>query len=311
MSLASYVTQGSQLLGRVFSIALSANDGTASVWGNEKPGQSPLRVHFQIERNAEGPADAKITLYNLNPTSRNIIQNGVQVDLRAGYTGSMAKVFAGVVKNVKTQRQGPDVTTEMTCSDGTNFTNYAVLHQSYAAGTPLYRVFEDLAGAMRLDISGDVTLQKNGIIGGIPNETLGRGLVVDGAVRKTLTRLCRPRKLTWSIRNGQLSILPANHYDCMPVVVLNRESGLINIPSFNSELLSLSALLIPGLEPNSLVKVEAQNQGISGTYCIKKQKTEGDTHDSPWSHDLEAYRYTGSLDAIPIERGGNFASAVA
>lgn len=305
-----YVINGPGLYGRVYSLTMQTGPQTASVWGNESQDQSPMRVAFEIERATSGPAKAKIAIYNLTPKSRSAIAKGVACRLRAGYIGLIGDLFIGTVAKVMVTRQGPDIVTSLEMVDAEPYVSMSTLTQSYAPGTHLATILQDVAKAMSVTYFGKVVSIKAGIANGIPDHVYGNGFAAHGSCKSILDKLCTPRGLVWSVQNGQLNIIPKRGYNGRTLLLLNKDTGLINVPSDSGKAVNMQSLLNPAIVPNALVQLSSANLALSGVYKVLRTKYQGDSHDAPWNVDIEARRFTDPITPVKVAAGFNYAGAV-
>ena len=309
-SLATGVLQGSALFGRVYSLALQGQDGQGAVWGNESKTQSALRVTFEVERAITGGNKAKVVIYNVGQSSRRGIIIGSAMRLRAGYAGLVGVLFTGVVSKVETERQGSDIATSIELKDGEPYSNMSVIDRSYAAGTHIATILNDVAQAMSVTLNGEATSVQRGVAVGIPDHVYAQGFVAHGPCKGVLDTLCRPRGLEWSVQNGALNIIPKTAYNGRTVQILSPSTGLLGVPSTNGKLVTFSALLNPRLVPGGLVQLDTANQALVGIYKVRTAKYQGDSHDAAWNVAIEAVPFDGIVKRLPAAAGQTYANAV-
>ncbi|MBF2051963.1 MAG: hypothetical protein IGS03_00690 [Candidatus Sericytochromatia bacterium] len=119
---------------------LEVNDGKeARVW-------TDLNVGFKITKTNEAtPNEMELTFYNLGPDSRAFIyRKNLNVILKAGYRDSMGLVFRGNIEFINHEKQGTDWISRIYCKDGGAALRTLTIQKTFAKGTPLTRVIEDL-----------------------------------------------------------------------------------------------------------------------------------------------------------------------
>lgn len=300
------------LFGRVYSLALTSRAGTQGAeYSNAGKAPSPLRITFDIQKNNKGtPNKAAFSVYNLSPQSRGAIGKGTLVTFAAGYGDLVGNLFLGVVQKTSSDRAGADIITKLECGDGEPALTKTKLNRSFPPGTTVAQIFQACAEAMSVATAANPSGMNAGIALGIPSSVYARGFKAEGAVKDTMNYICLTHGLHWSIQNGALDIVPRGSHAGVEAVVLNQESGLIGIPSLNEKQMTFSALLNPGIAPNRLVKIESQEERLSGFFKINAAKYNGDTHESKWQADCEA---TALPDAqqqrLNAASGFNYASA--
>lgn len=281
------------LFNRAYSLTVGAPKQTvAASYGNTTADQAPLRISFEIEKSiASSPNKAKISVYNMAPSTRGAITKGYVVTLSAGYGGSVDLLFSGQVAKAEVTRNGSDIVTEFECMDGGGAITGATLTKSWGDGRPgsvtLVRVLQDLADAMHLTSPMNPEGITAGAVSRIPQATMRR-YAVHGPVRHALDELCKTHGLRWSIQNGALNITLADYPDSQTAVVLSPGSGLLGIPSVNAAVLSFSSLLNSQISPGRIIQIVSNsNESANGFYTVRKATYVGDTHESKWSIDGE------------------------
>lgn len=329
---AASIMYGAARFGRKYAVTHVNGDGTQAVWGNIAGNQSPLRITFEVTRQALGAGSGKISLFNLAAESRAKIRRFASIKLEAGYTEDVGVVHLGIVTNVTTERSGPDIVTTLETRDGTQFLANATIDKSYAAGTHLASVLSDIADAMRAHYqSAFVGVNDKGVAVGIPDYTLPR-FVAQGSCGDVLRTLLEPLGLLHSIQNGVLTVVPIRGHDGRQVQLLNSDTGLINIPSQNIarfgapdveaaayaaqgadqvHACNMTSLLNSRLTPNALVQLASRNPALDGLYKIFIAKYTGDSYGAPWQVDLDCNKYEGSIKQVfKATSNGRFFDAI-
>lgn len=311
------------LFKRTWALAIGAPYQTAAVQYSNLPftppkgpeqAASPLRIKFDIQKTPFGssPNHSKFEIYNMSPENRARIKKGNVVLLRAGYMGALDTIFVGNISllGLKTQRHGADIVTTFEAGDGESAIVNARLDKSYPPGTPLYRVLQDLAGAMAQVTTANPFGVNAGSAIGIPPETFGRGYTVSGECRRSLDKLLKPRGLRWHVQNGNLFIHPVGMTNGSSAVVVDQKHGMIGVPSQNSQYTEFISLLNPRLVPGGYVQLtSAESANLNGFYKIENSHFQGDTHDNKWQVSCQGVAQP-SVKALPIASGNDFSGAV-
>lgn len=182
------------------------------------------------QENPPMPNQAMIKIFNLSETTRNLFEYAHRgIDFKAGYGENLALIFRGVTTNVFSQRLSADWETSIFAADGHKEWADARFNKSYAKGTSVLLILQDMAAAMGLPPSIDYTRP----------DTLLTGASFAGKVKDTLTTVCQNYNLTWSIQRGTLEIydneLPQLFETKRQAVVLSPTSGLIGSPTVRVE----------------------------------------------------------------------------
>jgi hypothetical protein len=251
-----------------------------------------LHVDFDIVASTDSkPNQAKITVYNLGETIRNLFQDSFQaIEFYAGYDGLPQLIFSGVTTNVLHERNGSTWSTIIYAADGYKELYTTKINKSFSKGTPVAVVFKFLAASMGLPIE-DSSL----IVG-----TLLSGVTYSGLVKDVLDNLTAKYELIWSIQRGVLEIRPPEQPSPSKVVaiVLNADTGLLSSPVVTERTVPVkkrkaskktpaqqnetrifgikaTSLLIPQIQPGSVVKIDAirlVSTGLSKVMDVKVPK---------------------------------------
>ncbi|BBO74393.1 hypothetical protein DSCW_18100 [Desulfosarcina widdelii] len=262
---------------------------SAVTLGSRKSGEAlkitGLRTVFQIEKNSESfPNTAKITLYNLSKNSRAMVsKEDAFVMLEAGYGDRLETLYVGDVARAYVSRQGADWVTTIECGDGRNAIRRVHVDRSYAAGTDMKAIMQDVAKSFVEQ--GKVAL---GSMIGIESKKTERGDVLSEMSKDAMDRLTKNQGLEWSIQNNTLQVLPKNQALPAEAVLLTPATGLVGVPVLRdvnegTAGIEFTALILPGIAPGRLVKIQCdQNQSVNGLYKLEAVDFVGDTHGQSW-----------------------------
>lgn len=187
-----------------------------------------LKIDFSIDcfsqRGKKSPPNtAKISVYNLNQNTRNLLTEEHQaVEFFAGYGPNVGMIFSGQTTNVVHEPTSTGYITHISAGDGIKEFETKYFNKSYSARTLLTVILADLCNATGLPSTIDI----------FPTETLLRGETFTGRVKDQLDRICNDRGLQWSIQYGVIEVtqkdLPL--FRDPTVVVLSSDTGLIGYP---------------------------------------------------------------------------------
>ena len=280
-----------QLFGRFCRVTIFKNgEPTAYVYEN-------LRVTFEISKTGVGYSNkASISLTNLNQKSRIKFVKGFTIKLEAGYENLNELLYFGDIIKVTTERKGTDTTTKFEVGDAERQLTSAIFDNSYPSGTQLVTIIQDLIKAMGV--------QQSTVIG-IPDFTFGKGIAINGSVKRSLDKLLNARKLEWSIQNGSIQIMPISKHSGENAVVLSKDSGLIGVHSITKTGYEFDSLLNPKLMPGRAVKLISST--YSGFFKLNKVTFSGDTHGHNWHAKCEAVKVR-ELNGLRVGAGANIAT---
>ena len=236
-----------------------------------------LRIVFQVEKTSESTANtAKISVYNLGGRGRALAEKEKTiVILEVGYGGGIEQLFYGDITRAYISRQGADWVTTMECGDGSEALRSAHIDKSYAPGTDLKQVINDVAQGL-VD-RGKVVM---GSLLGIESEKAQGGISLSGRNKTILDELTAKQGLEWSVQDNVLQILPKDQDSGLQAVLLTPETGLVGSPvkrEVDGGLgVEFKALIQPRLTPGRMVRIESRE--VDGDYKLVEVKFAGDTH---------------------------------
>lgn len=272
---------------------------------------SNFRIRFKTNQSdIQTPNSIAITISNLSTaTTAKIKKEYTQVRLAAGYeNGAFGQIFAGTIKQFKSGRESAtDTFLTILAADGDIAHNFAVMNQTFAAGSTPDERAAAVAGSMS-PYGVDPGYKPARMTGGV----LPRGKVMYGMARDEARIIGDTTLTSWSIQNGKLTFIPLTGYLPSEAVVLNAGTGMIGMPEQTDNGIGVRCLLNPKLQIGGLVKIDnaAINQttnvdpsnptpfdqytGIQllasvaddGLYRIFQVEYVGDTRGNDWYADL-------------------------
>jgi hypothetical protein len=270
-----------ELFNRVASLVVGKN----SLEGKRFSG---MRITFEIEKNSESTANpAKVSIYNLSHTSRAELEatDNVMI-LEAGYSGLpetgtgtnlTSVLFSGDISKVITVRRGPDLITTLEAGDAEKKLRTTHIDQSFAEFASAAQVINTLANKFQLTI---------GSIMDIGTDIFKSGLSLSGLVSDNLDLITKKMGLEWHVQDGELHIMKPDKSTLETAVLLNKDTGLVGIPSKTEKGVEFTSLLNTQIRPGRAVQL--QSELISGLFRVRRAKYQGDTAGGSWTVSVEA-----------------------
>lgn len=257
-----------------------------------------LRISFYIEKDWWGmPNQAKISIYNLSPTSRAKIEKEyTKIAVNAGYEGSVSLIFTGDIINVFHSKRETDVITEIYASDGGFAYKNSFFNQTLFPGISREQTIRKVAESFGLSI---------GQIEGIPegNSSLA-GQTLSMPSKDLMNELADENNANWSVQNGQIQTVAKDGYLPGEVLTVSPITGMIGSPIITVMGANAKILLDPKVHVGRRFKIEAAYPNVAlgdyyfpditplsgtGTYRITKVTHTGDTHADPWYSLIEGF----------------------
>lgn len=189
---------------------------------------SNLRIRFEVRASdLETPNTLVCRVYNPSQQTVNTVINEFDtVTLSAGYQqGNQGLIFQGSIKQIyKGRERNVDNFLEIRAADGDEAYNFAMMNQSFPAGTTDQQELSAIAAAMKIPSAptNDGLLTTGGI--------LPRGKTRFGMAKAFARDLAERNNCRWSIQNGVLTLIPVTGYLPGEAVAINSSSGMIGTP---------------------------------------------------------------------------------
>jgi hypothetical protein len=151
--------------------------------------------------------------------------------------------------------------------------------KTYAKGTPLKTVIEDLAH--------QAGLSANSAVGHLEklNQALSRTIAVSGNPMAEVARLLSSQNIHASIQNQGLQLRKKNQPLQKEALVLSNDTGLLASPEMSSKgTIMVRCLLMPELSPGR--KVHIDSAVFKGFATIEKVRFTGANFGQEWEADL-------------------------
>lgn len=272
---------------------------------------SALRVAFEIKKgDTESPNTAVIKVWNLaDETMQRAKKEFDRVILQTGYQSNIGLIYQGnIIGKRILHENGVDTILELTCGDGDEAYNSAIVNKTLAAGAKPKDIVDEVQKSF-----GEYDIQQ-GEMPELEGQALPRGKVMFGMARKYIREATTTTDTSWSIQDGKTTIVKHDGYLSGEAVVLTSATGLIGSPEQTNEGLKVKCLLNHALRVNGRIKidnasvVEAQKEvpgkketskdtkskkdkspaelNADGFYRVLQITYIGDTHAQDWYNDM-------------------------
>ena len=245
-----------------------------------------LRVKFDIRKKRKADENVgKISIYNLSPNSRFIMQapatdagdGQTQISLFTGYQDTEISLLFKGVGNIVSEYNEPDWVTSIEATDGVDKLGAVVFEKRYIAGTPVVQIVTDIISASGMPV---------GSLGAVTG-VLRKSRTFSGPVDKILGDLQSTYEFTFDVQNEVASTKTNVGVDPSQIVRLGISNGLIGYPKKKGKIVQVECLLNPAIRTNGSVLLTTQVQGLTALYTVKKVDVRGDTWGGAWTMSLE------------------------
>lgn len=252
-----------------------------------------LDVKFKVNRSLYSRAGTcELEIANLSPDHRHELVTARRyhtfVEVQAGYIDGMSLLFRGDLRKAIPSRDGTDWVVKVTAGDGEHAIRTARVSRSFSPGTSVGAVVQHIAETMGVGIGNAREALRSARLGE-GESVFPEGTVLYGSAAAELTRLCAAARLTWTVQDGNLQVLPLGGALERTALVLGPDTGLIGSPEIvNRRTVNVKALLIPGLVPGQQVILNSAI--VTGTWRITEAEYAGDTEGPDWNASLVLHR---------------------
>lgn len=261
------------MIPRILQVVVGPPGGTGRKWAH------PLYIQVENERTGGSTPDkSKISLYNLNDTSRSWLeQSGLVAEVLAG-EGTPGQLFLGdVARNgVCTKRSGRDWVTELAAATGRRIYRDATFSKAYPPYMTRAQILPDIIAAMAVP-TGYISPKLAPFV-------FVSGWAHCGMARAALTRQLEVDGATWSLPGGRLQILAAGETAPAKGVVISPETGMRGSPEKTDKGMKVTFRLAPEIWPGNPVWV--QSSELMGYYKVTKITDKADSRAQQWDSDI-------------------------
>lgn len=239
-----------------------------------------LRVVFSAQKTLSGePNKTEVSIFNLSQQTRQSLRaNLTRVRVMAGYSSSADSaglVASGALLSAITVKQGPDTITKLTILDGYGGMVYGSYSKSFAGGTPLNQVVQDIAASMpgvevgQIDLAGQVG---------------PKGAVFNGMPSSQLNKLADQNGFSWSVQNGTMQAISDNSTSGRSFAFTSDRNLLQCTPLMNGPLqqkvgVEIIAKFDSRMVPGDMMQVRSSvNPDLSGNYKATSTTLDFDSH---------------------------------
>jgi hypothetical protein len=248
-----------------------------------------MAMEFDIEHNlTKHPNQCLVKVMNLSETTRKAISRDgrpLTMVLEAGYKDKISVIFSGDITYALSTQKGADWVTEIQGGDGDRYNSHARVNRSYAPGTKVGTVIEDLLNDVQQHVP-DVVRNSE-----IFQKTLNSGIALVGKQKDALAKVLGPYGYSMSVQDGKPVILRSDD-TTGDVYEVSERKGMIDSPEFGRPdrktrlpNVTIKSLLYPELRAGASANVIARD--LSGTFKITKVKHVGQTHGPSWFTEIE------------------------
>lgn len=278
----------------------------------ETIGGAGLRIAFDVEKSLDFEANrATIWVWNLNQLSRDRASDVVRrkirftqaerlvleaagassadglvtdtnlgiahVRLSAGYGPAMGLIFDGSTDTIRHDHEGVDWRSEFACGDTAVRMREATLYRSYAPGTPVLDTVTALVHSMGVLLLPAERAKLAAALG--PSVHL-YGFSASGPSLPQLQEMLSILALaeypfTWSVQDGQFTILRTDQTLALPPVDLSPATGLVGKPRrLDAGGVEATSLLDARFVPGQQVALASRE--INGVFRVERVRHAGD-----------------------------------
>lgn len=238
-----------------------------------------LTMSFDIDKTiSKEPNPATFTLTNLSQSTRNLITDKKynRILFNAGYQDDLRTLFVGYIDEVENRKEGTDITTLMTCSDGSKDYRDARVAVTVGKGATDQEIVKQALGAMPSTGKGKQEYNKE--------RKLPRSKTLVGNARDVLTQVAKNQDADWSIQDGELLLLPKkNALANNEGFLISEETGLIGSPQKVSDGLEVRCYLNNVMRVGQLCRVESVLSEYAGDFKITKLQMKGSNKGNDWT----------------------------
>lgn len=281
---------------RNYKIIIGKEGQTGFQLGGKAKGQN-LHVSFSIEKTDDTANNsASMKIWNLSDEHINMLsEDGVKVEIRAGYDENLATVYYGDVVEVIESLDDSDRLVEVELSEG------AKDFQSYTSFSMQGMIpCSSVLGKFINEIGSPSVVYSAGARELINNVKYGNGYSYVGRTKDGFSAVLTKCGLTWSMQNGVIQIYKLGESITTKAFLLTADTGLIETPkrivlnakgqvvsdakkkkeAGNTKGYEITYLMNGAIGINDLVYVRTRK--IDGTYRVKNVQIDGDNFDGDW-----------------------------
>lgn len=248
------------------TVMLSPSTGATFADGSNTIVITERRMIANVQAAANGPFIADVRVFGLSASDMNamtllwfkppaITDQSVIVEANDG-TGWVTVFQGNMIEAQPDYRAAPDVFFRMLANAAYFDQIAAVPPLSYAADTDVATIVEAIAGTMGFKF------ENNGV-----SAKLKAGAYFAGTSYDQLRKVCHAADADFYFQGNILAITPARaDRTDIPLVVLNRDSGLAGYPVIEHFGITVDCLFNPAITAGGRIKVESEIPSANGTW---------------------------------------------
>lgn len=275
---------------------------------------SEFKIYFHIgQATTETPKAAEIYIYNLSDETMNRLcgsdneKKDTIITLEVGYKDTpFETLFKGQVFQFRRGRDNQvDRWLCVLAQSGDHLKKYAVVNQCVPSGTTI-----DETGKLLVAEAENHGVE-SGEIPALSDQKYPRGRVFFGSLYTHIEQFYTENDMFIDMDDGILNANTYVGYRTEPVIILNRDSGMIGMPQLTTEGLKVSCAINPKLKRGGRVQVDMSNlqteaydisygqqevgkpqknanlaTNKGGLFVIQSLESVGDTRGEDWYHNL-------------------------
>lgn len=230
-----------------------------------------LTISFDLTKTITAePNEATISIINLSQSTRNLITDKKynRILLNAGLGNDIRTLFVGYIDEVENIKESVDITTKMTCGDGSKDYRESRTAVTVNKGQTDKDIVKQALKDMPDTGEGIQEFKKE--------QKLLRGKTMVGNTRDVLKTVAKNQDADWSVQDGKLLLLPKTSALANNEGFLIQEgTGMIGSPQKTSDGLEVGCQLNNALRVGQLCRISSKIRENSGDFKITKLQIRG------------------------------------
>lgn len=213
---------------------------------------SDMHCTFKTEQaDTETPNNASVRIYNLTDKTLQAVKEFTRVVIQAGYAANYGVIFDGTIKQFGIGRENAtDTYLDIFAADGDLAYNFAVVNTTLAPGASQSEQLQ--AGLDAMALGGVYLGYKPGDVG---VTTLPRGKTSFALGRDVIRTYAQTNKMSWSIQDGKINLIPLDGYQPGRIPDVNATSGLVGQPQQTANGIQFRHLLNPAFKVGQAIRI--------------------------------------------------------
>lgn len=258
-----------------------------------------LRIAFSILKTTSLSTNTcDVRIWNLSKANRNrISEYGFECKVFAGYRQEAGTqlLFTGNATQVSHFVEQPEVISQFQVGDGERTVNNTIIAVSFAPGTTVRTVINNIAERLGLDIVTTAELNL------IQDKPYIQGFSSGDLAIDVLRKACDNLGVEPSVQNNALSIVAINQTTLAPPAEINVDNGMVGVPQLYTDKREflwrdpnappvgwkVRTLLRPDILPNQSIRVRSVLADIDGLFKVITVRHDGDNFGSLWTSTFE------------------------